>query len=442
MKCPTCGQIIRNDRDVCALCGTPLKRKRKGGASILALVLVGLLVAAASFFLLLRPSGYRSPADNGQEEPAGQQEEILQPDLPIETALPTPGGRPLFTDAVEIIVRDRYTLALCADGTVKLAGQSSSPEFGFDLFDWSHIVQLVAEDAWIAGLTETGRVRLTGEAEAYSAAAQWAEVEYLLFDAQTLFGLTIDGRVLAAGPDLSFDPAQLRDVMRLIPAGYDTLAVTGDNVAHVLPWLGMIWDADGLQGVVQAEINADFALFLMRDGSVRGSLNYTDLLAENDWDDPLAGWTDVKELILADRCVLGRTGDGRVLSASWIPESPTPDTSSWRGVVQLLYDRERNRALGLTEDGRVLQAVAVGEPNPAFSAWENVVLLRQNEYCTVGLTRDGRVLTAWEPGYAQIFEVGAWTGITDLQLSERHLAGLRDDGTVLVTGDNSFGQCG
>ena len=27
MKCPTCGQIIRTEREFCALCGTPLKKK-------------------------------------------------------------------------------------------------------------------------------------------------------------------------------------------------------------------------------------------------------------------------------------------------------------------------------------------------------------------------------------------------------------------------------
>ena len=48
MKCPKCGQICRNNRAVCALCGTPLKQKKGYGwliavIVILTLILCGLL---------------------------------------------------------------------------------------------------------------------------------------------------------------------------------------------------------------------------------------------------------------------------------------------------------------------------------------------------------------------------------------------------------------
>ena len=51
MKCPTCGQICRTDREFCALCGTPLKRKKRNGGLIALLVIVLLLalVCAAPF---------------------------------------------------------------------------------------------------------------------------------------------------------------------------------------------------------------------------------------------------------------------------------------------------------------------------------------------------------------------------------------------------------
>ena len=444
MKCPNCGQIIRTQRDTCALCGAPLKQKRRKSALPAVLVILAVAVAVCAFLLLLQPADYHGPGSGEDEALRDPRDRIgTDPaDGPIETAMPTAEGVPLFRDAVEIIARDRYTLALCADGTVKLAGQSASPEFGFDPYGWTDICQVVAEDAWIAGLTEDGRVLLTGEAMSYAAAAHWAEVVELLYDAGTLFGRTIDGRVLAAGPDLSFDPGELRQIDRLIPGKYDTLAVDEDGVAHVLPWLGMIWDADGLKGVEQVEINSDYALFLLRDGTLRYSLNYTDILAEDGRDDPLADWAELRQLVLGDFCALGLTRDGRVLSAALTPDVPAPDTSGWSGVVQLLYEEEQGFALGLTEDGRVLQAVTAAQANPELDAWQGVTRLWRNAFCTVGLTREGRVLVSCDPGYADIFLTEGWTEITDLALSQRHLVGLRADGAVLVTGDNSFGQCG
>ena len=432
MKCPNCGQVSRNDREVCALCGAVLKpRRRSLGRVLLTLaVLMGLLVAGGAIYLLLQPAPMPEPQrfDLTPEETAP-----AAPDGPEEPA-------PLFEDGAEIFALDRCTLVLRRDGTVAVAGQSASPEFGFDLFDWSGIVQLLPQDAWIAGLTADGRVRLTGEVADFAAAARWTGVVRLVYDAGSLLGLTADGRVLAAGPDLSFDASGLTGIVDLIPCGCDTLAVDGEGTAHVLPHLGMLWDADGLPGVAQAAVGADYALLRMADGTVRGTENYSDFLEENGWADPLADWQGVKELILGDLCILGLTEDGRVLSVPCVPGEPAPDTGAWTGVVQLLYDPLRNRAIGLTAEGRVLQASPAGEDR-VLAGWEQVVLLRRNDNCTVGLTADGRVLVRTDDGSAP-FDAASWTGVTQIALSGGHLVGLTAEGKVLAVGDNSFGQCG
>lgn len=447
MKCPTCGQICRTNREFCALCGTPLKRKKRhGGLIALLLVLVLLLGAAGYVFLMKDPlnliKGLR-PA-----EPAAREISAVQADssaiIVQETAeMPAAAAREglLWQDAAEIYVKDRYTLALCKDGTVKLAGQSASPEFGFDLFDWANIKQLVPADFFVAGLTADGRVRLTGEVSGYEEAARWTDVAQLYLDGDTLLGLTGDGHVLAAAPELAFDPSELHDMVNILTGGPDTLAVARDGRVSVLRRQGMLWDLDGAYGLKEVACNADYALFLMEDGTVRtgASLHYY----LNGTDSPFYGWENISQLVAGDWFALGLTREGTILGASTAYGEPIPDTSAWTDVRQLLLDRERSIVYGTTGDGRVLAAAASQETTlPELGSWQNVAQLQISRNYIAALTTDGRVLTfAWPEAPAEL-DCEAWAGVSSVALSNTHLAALLADGTVLVAGDNSFGQCG
>ena len=443
MKCPNCGQICRTERVFCALCGAPLKRKRGGGVFIVLLALVLILAGLAVYFFLLK-----KPAALAEVEvvPVAERQEPALPET--ETVVQDPSeSRPrydiLWDNVAQLQVRDSYTLALCRDGTVKLAGQSASPEFGFDLFDWKDIRQLLATDYFIAGLTGSGRVRLTGEVSGYEAAARWTDVSALFYDAETLFGLTEDGRVLAAGANLRFDPSGLNGIEKLIPCGCDTLALAGDGRVSLLPRSGRLWDAGGRFHVADAVWNKDFAFYLMEDGSIQAGDSFRTCVQDYGWPDPFFSWTMVKQLILGDKFALGLTEDGRVLSTACIPGDPAPDTSSWSGVAQLLLDRERNIVYGVTGDGRVLIAsVSAGEEDLPVSAWQNVRELQISSCYTAAITGDGRVLVfAWPEAPAEL-KVSDWEHVSAIALSSGHLAALLEDGSVLTTGDNSRGQCG
>lgn len=424
MKCPNCGQIARNNRTTCALCGAPLKKERRGlwtGVAVAVLLLAGVAL------YLLRPQGAEAA--------------VPSTDAPERTA-PAPAPDPLWTDVTELYVTDTYTLALCRDGTLRLAGQGTSPEFGLDVADWSNIVQVVPQDRFVAALTADGRVRLTGEVAGFETAARWTGVTRLQMSAGSLFGLTEDGRLLAAGPNVTFDPAPLTGVERLIPSYADTLAVTEDGRVHVLPWLGILNDAEGMTGVRDAAVNADCALYLMADGTVRPADSYRRSAEANGWDDPFRDWTGVKQLILGDWSALALTEDGHVLSAALIPGEAAPDTADWENVVQLAYDRERNAAYGVTADGRVLIACPAGSVSAGAESWENVAELQVNRDYTVARTTDGRVLVAAGEMAPAVFDTAGWTDVTEIRLSGKHLAALTSDGRVYATGDNSAGQCG
>lgn len=447
MKCPTCGQICRTDREFCALCGTPLKRKkRKGGLIALLLVLVLLLAAAGYVFLLKDPLDLVNSLH--ADTPAVQEIASVQEDptaiIVQETAAMPEGtsrGDVLWGDVGEIFVTDRYTLALCKDGTVKLAGQSASPEFGFDLFDWANITQLVPADFFVAGLTADGRVRLTGEVSGYEEAARWSDVAQLFLDGDTLLGLTRDGHVLAAASNLGFDPSELHDMADIITGGGDTLAVARDGRVTVLRRQGMLWDLDGAYGLKEVACNSDYALFLMEDGTVRtgASLHYF----LNGMDSPFYGWENIEQLVVGDWFALGLTRDGRIQGASTAYGEPIPDTEDWSDVRKLLLDRERSIVYGVTGDGRVLAAAASPEtPMPELSSWQNVALLQISQNYIAALTTDGRVLTFSWPEAPAVLDCSDWTNVSSIALSNTHLAALTADGGVLTAGDNSFGQCG
>lgn len=513
MKCPNCGQICRNNRETCALCGTPLTQKRSYGWLITLIIFLLLVVAglvAYQFWLKdlllvereqpgveesLPPAETEAPApedatvptaeteasapeeikipaaaETGEPEPepeerdaaaAGTEEPeqslITPPDtgeteptespeptrqvIEIPAATPEPIKDQLFTDAAEIYAMPSYSLALCKDGSVKLAGRSASPEFGFDLFDWANIKQLLPTDYFIAGLTESGRVRLTGEVGGYEEAAQWTDVTRLYYDAGTLLGLTADGRVLALGPELNADPADLEDIVDIIPGIYDTLAVASSGRVSYLKKSGALWDAEGKYGLAELAIGPDFVLYLLEDGTVSiSSMLWHFVDAYNLPTPPYYSWENIKQLVIMDHVVAGLTRDGQVLCGTHLIEELSIDPSSWTNVVKLIPDGEDILLFGLTEDGRVLVTPedAAGE----VASWENVQELLLNRHHVVALTRDGRVLTWSRDGAEADFDTREWTDVVALALGEEHLLALRKDGVVLAVGDNSFGQCG
>ena len=109
MVCPKCGQISRNNATVCALCGTPLKRERRGGALAIVLILALIAVIVGGAFLLPRLGvplpdilAATATAEPAQVVPADEGE--AQPEeTPVATALPEPDPEDLlWRDAAQI----------------------------------------------------------------------------------------------------------------------------------------------------------------------------------------------------------------------------------------------------------------------------------------------------------------------------------------------------
>ncbi len=432
MKCPTCGQICRTNRESCALCGTPFPKKRsRGGLLFALLVIVALALAALILWLLLQPA-----------QPAESPERAAQPELQAQTPAPTPRADALFADAAQIWVRDSYILALRSDGTLALAGQSASPEFGFDLYDWSNIVQVIPDDYSVVALTGDGRVRMTGEVFDCQEAARWADVRQLCRGFDLFCGLTNDGRVLVTGTDsdkLKLDLDTLGPVAEMREFFGNIVVTTEDGQTLLLYSWGLLWADEDLNGVVDAVTNDTLILFLMEDGTVHYDILTRYCLDEDGLPDPSENVQNVRQIV-AGAGPFALLEDGHVIYVGCYGDPSMPEVETWEHVRQLVRNPENAVLFGITEDGRVLTASPTEGEAPDLSAWENVVELQANWYYVVARTADGRVLVHTREMAPAVFDTADWDSVTAIALGRRNLAALRSDGAVLATGDNSCGQ--
>ena len=437
MVCPKCGQISRNKATVCALCGTPLKRERRGGAlvAILILALVAVLVGGAILLPRLGVQLPGFPAASATAEPA----QVVPADAdaapeaePVPTALPEPDPADLlWRDVKEIQAAGQLALGLTEEGRVLVAGPERLTG-RLDVSDWVGVRQLVALPGGLAGLTQEGRVLLTGDVAGMEPARDWTEVQRLVYSGEALFGITRDGRLFGAGLGMYFNTAALTGVVDLLPSHADSLILFSDGSTRFIPHLGYFAEDGSLRDVAGLAVNSDFGLFLMKDGTVRPSVQYQRLLDWNYMEDPFADWANVYELQLADFYALGLTYDGHVLSAATVPGETPPDTSAWTDVRQICFMRDAVCVFGRTEDGRVLSACPWSAEDPTAD-WQGVADIALTGRVLAGRCEDGRVLALDLEG-GRAIDPSSWEGVQSIALGEGFLLGLREDGVVLFTG--------
>lgn len=128
--------------------------------------------------------------------------------------------------------------------------------------------------------------------------------------------------------------------------------------------------------------------------------------------------------------------DGRVLAVGR-DRAGCCDTAEWRDVVEVVA--RRGISLGWCADGRVLYAGAPGSPMAKVADWTHIRLLRATDSCVFGVTRDGKLLRQGDHPLLRDRkgedEQLAWGPLQDLAVSEHILAGLREDGSVVILTD-------
>ena len=312
---------------------------------------------------------------------------------------------------IDIACHSGKSFALRRDGTVLAAGMDTYSEL--DLEDWTDIVQIVVTDLNTFGLRSDGAVVVAG---AWSSAwrnslgtieleelpfTKWTDITAIAASNDHLIGLKEDGAVvieIGYGNSMlencrAADVTGLKNMTQIIAGSYPASWYTGGINASGEACVNGEWFATD---AVEISSSGWATLALRSDGTVIGT-------GEDYWlyEDELATWTDLKQVL--------------------------PDD---------------NRAYGLKEDGTVLFA-GVAEDLYGLSKWTDIAELAANGYGGfVGIKTDGTVVRAGKYLEEKEYDVmDSWTDIVKVALSIDHVLGLRADGTVVAAGRNGYSQC-
>ena len=232
-----------------------------------------------------------------------------------------------------------------------------------------------------------------------------------------------DGTVTAAG-DNSFGQCSVSDwtdVIAVAAGAYHTVGLKADGtlLAAGDDRYGQC-DVDTIRGAVAVDAHGFDTAVLCDDGTIR-------CLGYHDYGLSAMDWKDVRGLSLGGYALLALTEGGIALSTE-----PSLLTDNFRDLIAL--DAAGTYTAGVTEGGEVVTTL----PQPPD--WEDVVAISASANGIMGLLTDGTV-RFWllQPG--DYGTVTAQQGIVAIAFSGRHAAALREDGTLIVCGDDRSGQC-
>ena len=232
-----------------------------------------------------------------------------------------------------------------------------------------------------------------------------------------------DGTVLAAGDD-SFgqcDVGSWTDVIAVAAGAYHTVGLRADGTVLATgdDSLGQCAVGD-IRGAVKIAAHGFDTVVLCQDGAIlsMGAHDYAVLAAD---------WEHVDSLSLGGYALLGLSEQGVALATE-----STFLTDAFRSLLAI--DAASTYAVGLTEEGRVVCS-NLWQPD-----WENMVAVSAASTGIMGLRADGPVcFFLHEAGdYGPLLDR---TDVVAIAFSGRHAAALLSDGTVLVAGLDSAGQC-
>lgn len=153
----------------------------------------------------------------------------------------------------------------------------------------------------------------------------------------------------------------------------------------------------------------------------------------------LFDWTNIEKVVAADNIVVGLTTDGKVLLSPEGKEVYGVDTLPYENVVDVCICPEainsdaekRGCIISLTSDGTAYFVYADGselyqDNVRSISSYDNKYAFAMNDGTVHGQKYDE---AGW--GYGEVLE---WTNILQIVCGENFIAGLKEDGSVVVSG--------
>ena len=369
-----------------------------------------------------------------------------------------------WTNIQDVVCLVGKTVALRGDGRVLYAGNLPTAA-ALALSGWRDIrrIELQGNDCYLVGYDSAGRVFLAlldeygfiGRFE-QSDVSGWSGVRKVVIRGDCCFALHNDGHLswVVCGNEA----AEIAHKTDGWPALSD-IALDGYSVV-----VGLTPDGS----VVATDYNA-----LVETGSYWG----TGPARLSDWSDikqiyceqncvygvkqngvvgmNRPGWDKVSALYCQADSLFGLRSDGRVAAnfcEYYDTDARLQQIGTWRDIVQLGFDGMiRYVPVGLCRDGTIAAVSTYDGSEPygewIFNGWSDVKQLFSGQDYTIGLRQDGTLLvTGGEFGTVDYLRaVSTWDHVRCIYAARGeytdHIVALRTDGTLVAAGDNSSGQC-
>ena len=324
-------------------------------------------------------------------------------------------------DAVMAAWGENHLAVLRRDGTVAAVGKGVGLERTYEIQDWKDVVQIDAYSTGTVGLTSDGRVlRSPYSGISYSSeqplpddpfvlasaidarVAQWEDNCQVICDDLMLAALKKDGTANAMG-----HPTNLSA----------TDALTGKAVNGST-------EVDGWTDIVQIAASGKGTLGLKKDGTVitTGRKNTRGEYIGSMMPGTLPEWEGLTDLVsiwgyggTGTNGVVGGAAaaireDGSVVYlVEGNEENGQNNVSGWQDMKQLSVGRYHT--VGLRNDGTVAAAGSNANGQCEVSDWKNIVSVAAGPSATIGITEDGRILMAGVfPGDFEVMK--QWPAVT------------------------------
>lgn len=304
------------------------------------------------------------------------------------------------------------------DGTVAMAGRNFSQQ-AVEVKNWENIARIVAGEGGVFGITSDGKIQ---------SAYHMSGISIPFLEQEGFIEISCGRYALAA----------LKSNGTVVMAGFDPEVETKAS-----QWTGIV---DISVGSIDTKnyivgLKADGTAVMAADGMYGYSNEPIELVGNLD------DWSDVVAIETGASAVYGITSGGAVLVESLFPESYRPDITTPSSVHNAIRTLQNVVSISASEYGNVIVLMADGSiyasargaafPEDKLRDWHDMIAVAVGDDNFIGVRSDGCIVTYGDPrsGWAS---PGYWNApIKQLIAGENCLFGLKEDGTVTMSGQDT-----
>lgn len=219
-----------------------------------------------------------------------------------------------------------------------------------------------------------------------------------------------------------------------------TVVVEGEgesNVEAIKQWQDIVAiETDGF--------TPNHIIGLKRNGTLEILAKYTNQIYE------VSEWKNIKKVVSCFLYAAGLKEDGSVIVTTARMDRLNKRVKSWRNIIDIAAIRDKGSnacIVGLQADGMVVFAEERNGSNPQFygtDEWQNIQAIAVGRYRIAGLRTDGTIVISGKNNDA-FREVLEWQNIQAIAFGEHceddYIVGLKTDGTVVCSDVRKNLQC-